>query len=193
LQVRTDQTTCAAFFPHPPPTASSERRIPDVTFVSSSAGVPEALDVTVRRVEPQSGVPGSSAAAAEQRKLREYGPWLAQRGSGRFTPLALEPLGCLGAAFVQFLRRCGRHHATRLAGFDVQDAPDGAATQFFRQRVAVALQRAQSQVFRGFLDTRGRGDAAFQADLEAFEFQEAQAWQFPPPTRSEAALLEADE
>jgi hypothetical protein len=131
-----------------------------------------ALDVTVR--QPQASrtgsvrVPGEAAAAAEAAKVAKYAPWMAAKEHGRFIPLALETLGCFGQSFLSLLRECGMAAAERLRPGEVVGREDAPLTQFYIQRVAVALQRGLSHVVREQFFEADRQGALLSDDEEAY-------------------------
>jgi hypothetical protein len=132
-----------------------------------------ALDVTVR--QPQSLRAGShqvtgeaAAAAAEAAKVAKYAPWMTAKEHGRFIPLALETLGCFGQSFLTLLRECGIVAAQWLCPGDVAGEEDAPLTQFYIQRVSVALQRGLSHVVREQFFEVDRQGALLSVDEEAY-------------------------
>jgi hypothetical protein len=143
-KVETRQRQCSQYFTEVPPGAQHERCIPDLTYFQTGLHVAHALDVTVR--QPHERGEGAAARDAEQEKNTKYAPWMAARGQGSFTPLAVETFGCLGPAFDALLRDCAA------AAVSLDGVPEGPAPEplvhAFRQRVGVALQRSQAHAVR---------------------------------------------
>jgi hypothetical protein len=152
------------------------------------------LDVTIRSpFDQQQRVPGVAALQGQRDKERQYAPWMAQRQSGKFTPLAAETYGCLAPAFVAFLRRAGSHRATLLAGLDAEDPPEDPMTQLFMQRVSMQLQRAQAQAFRAIMAQAARPDTSLLQDQEEISRLWEEAALQGAPTLEDTALVEVDD
>lgn len=96
---------------------------------------------------------GAAAREAEQGKRGKYAD---HPPADEFWPLAVETHGCLGEGFQQFLRRCAQRAESISRGEIPEDrfAPEESVTDmggrgarllsFYRQRVAVAVQREQA-------------------------------------------------
>ena len=80
---------------------------------------------------------GVAARLAASQKYRTY--IYLFRGDA-FRPLAVETYGCLDGPFDDFLRECAR----RAAASGTTSASSSTLACFFRQRVSVALHRAQA-------------------------------------------------
>ena len=198
-QVHTAASSCRLFFPRVPDGARQGERIPDVTFTSTGTYVPEALDVTVVQAQRGSILKGgrmqhgAAAAAAERRKHNAYAPWMEARGSGLFTPLAVEPYGCFGTEFMTFIRRAGQARSRRVVGTDFEDeTPALAFAQLYRQRIGVALQRAQAQCFRRAMAMAGAPDGSLAADEADSQMLQRQAHLLGDLGLSEAQTVEDD-
>jgi hypothetical protein len=188
--VHTDHATLRGYFTEAPP-GTQRHRLPDLTYFRSAGHTEHALDVTVR--VPQGSTTGLAAARAEQEKYTEYGPWMTLRGSGHFTPLAVEVFGCLGQQFERFFRDMAC--ATLAAqGRDTEACPPDVLVQFYRQRVGVSLQRAISHSLRAVvLRAGGRGDSRLAADEAAVHRGYTEATELGgPPTCADLAAVEAD-
>jgi hypothetical protein len=190
--VHVDRKACSEYFPSAPP-GNDKQRIPDVVFTEAGGTVRECLDVTIRRPEcPKQRIPGIAARRAQRDKERLYAPWMQQRQSGKFTPLAAEAYGCLAPAFVGFLRRAGSHHARQLAGLDAEDPPEDCMTHLFIQRVSIQLQRAQSQSFRAILAEHAQPDTSLLEDQEVLSHLWEEAALQGAPTLEDTALVELE-
>ena len=84
---------------------------------------------------------GVTARLAASRKHRAYSDLFP---GDAFRPLAVETYGCLDGPFDNFLRECAR----RAVASGTTSASSSTLACFFRQRVSVALQRAQAVAIR---------------------------------------------
>jgi hypothetical protein len=165
-RVQTDQRYLQEYFTAIPPAlpTGADHCIPDVTFFQRGAFTEHALDVSVAK--PRSGFStGLAAAAREREKLKKYEPWMALKGNGHFTPLAVEPFGCLGQHFASFLQECASSSFARQGG-SPGGCPPGVLAQLYRQRVGVALQQVQAHAFRTLV---AAGEAQLDQDLRQDE------------------------
>jgi hypothetical protein len=165
-QVHTDQRYLREYFTTIPPDLPSgaDECIPDVTFFQRGAFTEHALDISVAKT--RSGTTsGVAAATREREKFRKYAPWMALKGNGHFTPLAVEPFGCIGQHFASFLQECASSSFSHQGG-SPSGCPPGVLAQLYRQRVGVALQQVQAHAFRSIV---AAGEAALDRELRQDE------------------------
>ena len=176
--------------------------IPDITFFQRGAHTEHALDVTVRQPLPDRGLqgpggaggPGGAAARGEREKDQRYHPWMALKGTGHFTPLAVETFGCLGERFEGFLRDCATATVAVRDGDRQEEGLVERVTQAYRQRVGVALQQSLAHAFRAVVaEGEGLLDSDLAADEEAVRQADYLALEVGGrPATSELAAVELD-
>jgi len=173
-RVHSDPGRLRTYFTRVPERQGVQERecIPDLTFFRRGGHTEHALDVTVRQPLSDRGVgaPGAAAARGERDKDQHYRPWMALKGNGHFTSLAVETTGCLGQRFEGFLRDCAL--ATVLGRDQPEEGLLERVTQVYRQRVGVALQQSLAHAFRAAV---AEGEGQLDRDLAAAEEAARQA------------------
>lgn len=123
------------------------KRPDGLTLIPWSQGKSVAWDVTVIHSLADSYIasylsPGDASELAATRKIEKY---VSLPAAYIFQPIAFETLGAINESGISFLRDVGR----RLSAV----SGDRRATEFFFQRLSVALQRYNAIAFRGSFDT----------------------------------------
>ena len=90
------------------------------------------------------------------------------RGSGDFTPLAVEVYGCLRSMFYDFLRECAAASETGgAASFTPETEYVHRLTHLYMQRISMTLQRTQARAFRySMARAPARWDPALRGEEE---------------------------